>query len=123
VNVALWIVQFLLAAVFAVVGVMKLARTREQLATAFAWVQDFPALAVKTLGVLEILVALGLILPPITDNAPVLTSWAAVGGFLLAAGGTVVHLRRGERSLAAPNLLYLAALVLVAWGRFGPYSF
>ena len=41
----------------------------------------------------------------------------------LAGGGSVVHLRRSETPLAAVNLIYIALLALVAWGRFGPYAF
>jgi hypothetical protein len=38
-------------------------------------------------------------------------------------GGSVVHLRRSETQLAAVNVLYIALLALIAWGRFGPYAY
>ena len=122
-NVLLWVFQSLLAAAFLVVGVMKIVRDRSRLAEVFGWVAQFSDVSVKTLGVLDALVGLGLILPGATDIAPVLVPWAALGGIALAGGGAVVHLRRSETSLAAGNLLYIALLAVVAWGRFGPYQF
>ncbi len=122
-NVLLWVVQSLLAAAFLALGTLKLVRTRAQLASAFPWVQQFPDPAVKTIGVLGALAGLGLVLPAATGIAPVLVPRAAVGGLALAVSGTAVHLRRSEAPAAAINLIYIALLVLVAWGRFGPYHF
>ncbi|WP_173086730.1 DoxX family protein [Phytohabitans rumicis] len=66
---------------------------------------------------------MGLLLPGALNIVPVLVPLAAVGGLALVLGGSVVHLRRSERAAAAVNLVYIALLVLVAWGRFGPYQF
>lgn len=99
---------------------MKLAMPREKLIAAFAWVEQFPDATVKTLGVLELLVGLGLILPSAVNIAPGLVSWAAVSGLALALGGTTVHPRRSEAPIAAVNIFFIAGLVLIAWGRFGP---
>ncbi|MFJ9380762.1 DoxX family protein [Streptomyces sp. NPDC101455] len=122
-NVLLWIVQSLLAAAFVALGTMKFVRTRAQLASAFGWVEQFSDTTVKTIGLLEVLAGLGLVLPAAVNIAPVLVPLAAVGALLLAVGGSVVHLRRSETSAAAINLVYLALLALIVWGRFGPYSF
>lgn len=122
-NVVLWVVQSLLAVAFLTVGAMKLVRTRTQLASAFGWVEQFSDASVKTIGLLDALVGFGLILPGATGIAPALGAWAALGGIALAGGGSVIHQRRSETSLAAINLVYIALLILVAWGRFGPYHF
>ena len=123
VNVLLWVFQSLLAAAFLAVGGMKIVRDRAELAAAFGWVEQFSDASVKIIGLLDALVGLGLILPGAFDIAPSLAPWAAVGGLALAGGGIVVHLRRSETSLAAGNLLYIALLAVVAWGRFGPHQF
>jgi hypothetical protein len=34
-----------------------------------------------------------------------------------------VHLRRKENQMVIGNVVLLALAVVVAWGRFGPYSF
>src|SRR3954468_18538144 len=72
-NIALWIVAGLLTAVFLLAGSAKLLVPREKLATApgGGWVLDFSAGFVKALGALEILGAVGLILPALLGIAPV----------------------------------------------------
>ncbi len=124
-NVALWIMAGVLAVVFVVGGVSKLAIPREQLAAApgGGWVEDFGAGAVKALGVLDLLAAAGLILPAALGIAPVLVPLAAVGLVLLMAGAVIVRLRHGGAHAIVVDLTYLAAAGFVAWGRFGPDSF
>ena len=79
-NLALWIVAGLLAAVFGLSGLMKLIQPKERLAAAgLTWTEDFPAGAVKAIGGLEVLAALGLLLPATSGIAPVLTPAAATG--------------------------------------------
>src|SRR5215203_557705 len=120
VNIALWIVQGALAAVFGGSGVVKVTRDRKRLADdGITWVEDFSAGAVKAIGVLEILAAVGLILPAATGIAPVLTPLAAVGIGLLMAGAAVVHFRRGEIAFIGVIAVLFAAAAFVAWGRFG----
>ena len=123
-NIALWIVQGLLALVFGGSGVVKATRDRKRLFDdGITWVEDFPAWAVKTIGVLELLAAVGLILPAMTGIAPILTPLAAAGIALLMAGAGVVHVRRGEIAFLGVIAVLFAAAVFVAWGRFGPYAF
>jgi hypothetical protein len=123
VNILLWVVQFLLAAAFLTVGAMKIFRNRTELAATFGWVEQFSDSSVKAIGALDSLVGFGLVVPGATDIAPTLVPWAALGGIALAGGGSVVHLRRSEIQLAAVNVVYIALLALIAWGRFGPYAF
>ena len=103
---------------------MKLAQPRAKLAASgMAWTEDFSDAAVKGIGALEVLGALGLILPAALDIAPVLTPLAAVGLALVMAGAVVVHLRRGETgAVGAPIVLGLLSLFLAVM-RFGPNSF
>ena len=123
-NVALWIVQGVLAFVFGGSGVVKAPRDRKRLFDdGITWVEDFPGWAVRVIGVLEILAALGLVLPAVTGIAPVLTPMAAVGIALLMAGAGVVHVRRGEIAFLGVIAVLFGAAVFVAWGRFGPYAF
>jgi hypothetical protein len=124
VNVALWIVQGLLALVFGASGVVKATRDRKRLLDdGITWVEDFPAWAVKAIGILEVLAAIGLVLPAVTGIAPVLTPLAAVGIALVMAGAGVVHFRRGEIAFLGVIAVLFVAAAFVAWGRFGPYAF
>ncbi len=123
-GIVLWVVAGLLALVFAAAGAMKLARTPEQLAEAgLGWARDFGTGPVKAIGALEVLAAVGLVVPPLVGVAPVLVGAAAVGLVLMMAGAIVVHARRSEVPLIAVNAVLLALAALVAWGRLGPYAF
>jgi hypothetical protein len=78
---------------------------------------------IKTIGVLEVLAAVGLILPALVDNVPVLVPLAALGLVPLMAGAMITHARRREFQMIVVNLVLLVTAAVVAWGRFGPYSF
>ncbi|MFL6141160.1 MAG: DoxX family protein [Labedaea sp.] len=121
-HIALWIVAGLMAAVFLVAGFNKLFIPREKLAKApgGGWVLDFSAGFVKALGAVEILGAVGLILPAVLDIAPVLVPLAALGLGLIMIGAVVVEFRRREFKHVVLDLTYLALIAFVAWGRFGP---
>ncbi len=123
-NIALWSIAGLLAVASLASGAMKLARPKEKLAAlGMGWVEDSSAGTVKAIGTLEVLAAVGLILPAALDIAPVLVPLAAVGLVLLMAGAIITHLRRHEARVIASPIALLALAVLVAWGRFGPQSF
>ncbi len=116
-NIALWIVAGLLALAFLGAGAMKLSRSKEQLAASgMSWTEDFSAGMVKAIGSVEILGALGLILPAVTGILPVLVPIAALGLTATMIGAVVVHLRRHEAFTPAAVLLVLAAFVAI--GRF-----
>jgi hypothetical protein len=124
VNTAVWIGQGLLALVFGGGGVVKATRDRKRLFDdGMTWVEDFPAAVVRAIGVLEVLAAVGLVLPAVTGIAPVLTPLAAVGIGLLMAGAGVVHFRRREFAFIGVIGVLPGMAVFVAWGRFGPYAF
>src|SRR5215211_6012076 len=118
-NIALWIIAGLLAAVFLIAGANKLLIPQEKLAKApgGGWALDFSAGFVKALGAVEIL-------PALLDIAPILVPMAAVGLALIMVGAAIVTFRRQEFKHGLLNLTYLALLVFVAFGRFfGPESF
>jgi uncharacterized membrane protein YphA (DoxX/SURF4 family) len=118
-NVALWIVAGLLAAVFLMAGLMKVAQPYEKLKESQAWVEDFSPGIVKAIGILEMLAAVGLVLPPLVDVAPILAPIAASGLAVTMVGAAVTHARRGgEGQMIMGNLMLLALLVFVAVGRF-----
>lgn len=124
-NLTLWIITGLLAAVFFLSGTFKLIVPKEKLATipAAGWVEHFSASFIKALAAVEILGAVGLILPALLDIAPVLVPLAALGLGVIMIGAAIVEFRRQEPRHALVNLTYLALIAFVAWGRFGPESF
>jgi uncharacterized membrane protein len=122
VNVLAWTLSALLAAAFIVIAASKLLQPRSKLLTTpnFEYVEDFTAAQIKGIGVLELLGALGLLLPALPLVPDVLAPLAALGLALTMVGAAVVHLRRGERSRVPANLVLIALLVLVAVLRLGP---
>jgi hypothetical protein len=124
-NLALWIITGLLAAVALIGGVSKTFIPTETLShvPGGQWTDDHTAGFVKTLGILELLAVAGLTLPAAVDVAPVVVPITAVCWVLLMVGAIITHLRRGEHPFALLNLAYLALAVFIAWGRFGPQAF
>ena len=121
-NTAQWIIAGLLATVFLLAGSNKLLIPREKLARApgGGWVLDFSVGFVKVLGAVEILGAVGLILPALLGIAPVLVPLAATGLATIMVGAAIVEFRRQEFRHVLVNLTYLAMTAFVAFGRFGP---
>lgn len=124
-NLSLWIAAGLLAAVALTGGITKTFVPKEKLAAAPGgeWTAHASVGFVKTLGVLELLAAVGLILPAVVDIAPVMVPITAVCWVLLMVGAMITHARLGQFKLVAVNLAYLALAVFIAWGRLGPESF
>lgn len=123
-NVALWVVAGVLAAAFLSSGGFKLSQPKDAMAAAGqGWVEGFPAGQVKAIGALEVLAAVGLILPALLGIVPMLVPLAASGLFLLMIGAMTTHARRNERPQTGINVVLATMAVFVAWGRFGPYPF
>jgi hypothetical protein len=124
-DLTLWIAAGLLAAVAMAGGISKTFVPKAKLAAAHGgeWTAGASVGFVKTLGVLELLAAVGLILPAIVDIAPVIVPITAVCWVLLMIGAMITHGRLGQFKLVMLNLVYLALAAFIAWGRFGPESF
>jgi hypothetical protein len=77
---------------------------------------------IRTIALLEVLAAFGLVFPGLTGIAQVLTPLAAVGLVVVMVGAARVHLSRGsEAQMAAMNVMLGAIAAFVAWGRFGDW--
>ncbi|MEW1998198.1 DoxX family protein [Streptomyces coelicoflavus] len=113
-NIAYWIVAGLLAAFYLYGGAVKVVRSRDGLRPMMAWVDSVPMPAVRAIGVVEVLGAAGLVLPPLTGVAPGLAPAAAVGFVILQIGATGVHLRLGDRQVAL-NIGLLVTAAVTVW--------
>jgi len=120
VNIALWVAQALLALVYLAAGSLKVVRPREQLVASgnYDWMKDTSDAGVKAVGAVELLGAVGLILPELTGIAPILTPIAAVGLVVVQVGAIRVHLARNERKPLPANVILLLVAAFVAVGRF-----
>lgn len=120
-NIALWILQILLGLLFLAAGAMKATQSKEKILEVgerMAWVNDFSANTIKTIGVLEVLGGLGLILPQLTGILPWLTPIAAIGLVLTMIGAMLTHIRRGDGTQPViMNAVLLLIAAFIAYGR------
>ncbi|MGW1910732.1 DoxX family protein [Streptomyces sp. NPDC002076] len=125
-NLALWIVTGLLAVAYLLGGGGKVVMAKERIAAfgpSSQWVNDFSGGGVKAIGALEVLAAVGLVLPAALDIAPVLVPSAALGLVILMIGAAITRLRRHEVRFMLVDVVYIVLAAFVAWGRLGPESF
>lgn len=124
-HIALWITAGLLALVALAGGITKTFMPLEKLAhhDGAAWIRDARPAFVRTLGVLEILAAIGLTLPAVLDIAPVIVPITAACWIALMIGAMITHGRLGQAKLVMVNVVYLALALFIVVGRFGPTPF
>ena len=121
-DTAVWIVAALLAALFLVTGLTKITQPRLKMAEGpMEWAADVTDGQFRTVGVLELLGAAGLIFPAVLGIAPTLVLLAAMGLALTMVGAIVTHLRLGETDRLAAPIVVLALALFVAVERFGAY--
>jgi uncharacterized membrane protein YphA (DoxX/SURF4 family) len=114
-NTLLWITQVLLAALFLFAGGMKLVVPIETMNAQSPL--PLPGPFLRFIGVVEVLGALGLILPWATRVRPLLTPLAAAGLAIVMIGATVLTFTTGGVAAAVmPSVVGLLS-GLVAWGR------
>lgn len=114
-NIVLWVVQVLLAGMFGMAGGMKLFNYQGAY-DRLPWVKDVPKNLTLFIGASELLGAIGLILPRLTNVLPWLTPLAAALlalDMLLAAG---FHVQRKETPVM--NIVLLLVAAFIAYGRF-----
>ena len=122
-ETAIWTAQLLLAAIFLATGLTKLTQPRAQLAAGpMGWAADVSDVEFGAVGLLEVLGALGLVLPGAFGVAPLLTPLAAVGLALTMIGAIVTHVRMGETDRLAVPIVLLILTIFVAVERFGAHS-
>lgn len=121
-NTALWIIQGLLAAMFAMTGIMKSTLPEGKLGKQFPWTTDFSVSTVRFIGLCELLGATGLIVPWLTGIVPVLTPVAALGLCLIMVLATnIVHLKKNQYKEITQNIILFLLGAFVAYGRFIRY--
>ena len=121
-NIALWIAQILLAAMYGMAGVMKTfrtAKTKEQ----FPWAKNRSDGFVRFVGLSELLGALGLIFPIVTGLMPWITVLAAAGLTLIQLLAIFTeHLPKKEYNVIPINIVLIAISAFIVFGRWALFS-
>ena len=116
-QTTLWIVQVLLAVIFTLTGLTKLTQPRAKMAAGpMRWAADVSDAQFRLIGALEVLGAIGLILPAALGVAPMLTPLAAVGLVLIMVGAILTHVRIDEKNRLAAPVVVLGLALFVAVG-------
>ena len=111
--VALWTVQVVLALLFLFAGGMKLVTPIEALAQQ----SHMPGTFIQFIGVVEVLGALGLVLPGLFRIRTDLTPLAAAGLVIIMAGAAVVTVAGGQVGGAIVPVVVGCLAAFVAYGR------
>lgn len=117
-HIMLWIAQVVLAATLIWAGVMKLFQPVDAVATMWPWAGEVPVALLKFTGIVDVLGALGLILPALLRIRPVLTPLAAAALVVLMLCAGIFHVLRGEASVIGVNIIFALIAAFIAWGRW-----
>ena len=115
VTVGVWSLEIVVALAFLMAGAMKAfqpAKAKERM----AWAREMSDARVRAIGVVELLGALGLVLPRATGILPWLTPLAAIGLALTMLGAIGLHVKRRDGAQVVPSVVLLALCVTVAVG-------
>jgi uncharacterized membrane protein YphA (DoxX/SURF4 family) len=115
-NVALWILQVLLAALFLFAGGVKLITPIEEMLKQMPLA--LPGWLLRLTGVIELLGAIGLIVPWWTGILPGLTSLAAAGLVIVMIGAVIFTILAGDIAMALMPLVVGLLCAFVAYGRW-----
>jgi hypothetical protein len=117
VDIAYWLLAWLLAAFYAYAGGRKLAQSQPELAPMMAWAgTTIPMPGVRAIGAVELLGAIGLVLPPLLDIvATSLAIAAAIGLAVLQVLAALFHLWRRETKDVWLNIVLFLLAAATAW--------
>jgi len=118
-NTILWVCQVLLATVFLGSGALKGTQSKERmLASGQTGIRDYSLGFIRFIASMEVLGAIGLIVPWMTRILPWLTPLAAAGLGIIMMGAARSHTRLREPRNVATNIILLALCLIVVIGRW-----
>jgi hypothetical protein len=114
-TTALWTAQIILAAFFVSGTVMKFLPIKK-ISAMMPWTGQLPAIAVRALGVLDLVIAAGLILPVLLNIKPWLTLYTAIATVAYMIIAAVFHISRGEIKQVGVNIFAALLASFIAYG-------
>jgi len=113
-NTLLWILQSLMAVTFLLPGIYKLIYSEQKLvAKGMTGVAGLSLSLIHFVGILEILGAIGIILPMLLHRLSVLTIVSAIGfAFIMIAAVIISHNRREYKKIATNAIIFLICIFI-----------
>ncbi|SHJ19043.1 DoxX-like family protein [Mesonia phycicola] len=117
-NITLYIAQGLLGFIFLMAGIMKVTKNKETLREKLGdWTDNYSENKLKLIGLLEILGAIGIVLPIFIGALAILVPIAAIGISMIMIGALMIHLKRKEKDKVVVNLILLLLALFIVLGR------
>jgi len=118
-NTIFWILQALTAVVFMYSGINKSIYSEQKLvAKGQTGVEGLSFSLIRFIGIIEIIGAIGLVLPVALKTLPKLTMISATGFAIIMILAARIHYKRAEPKCVVNNLILLGLCVAIAWYRF-----
>ena len=116
-NTSLWIVQAILGAMMILLGIMKTFLPIEKLSK-FSWTTRSSKGFVRFVGISELLIGAGLILPGLTGILPILTPLAALFLCMIMVLAIADHVKYKETHEIGKNVIIIVLAAFVTVGGF-----
>jgi uncharacterized membrane protein YphA (DoxX/SURF4 family) len=114
-DITLWILQGLLAALFLLSGSAKISMSKQRLIeTGQTGVAPFPLPVIRVVAACELVGVVGLIAPKATGVLPALTGVAAIGFAVVMVGAIISHTTLREPGPVVVNTGVLAICCFIA---------
>ncbi|MCA0983520.1 DoxX family protein [Halobacillus yeomjeoni] len=113
-NISLWIVQIILSFLFLIVGSQKIISANKEIDKTGDGSQKHLFVFI---GIVEILGAVGLILPWLLNIVPILTPLAGIGISIIMILAAFHHAKSKEMQSVVTNIIILALALFLVIGR------
>jgi len=115
-NTSLWIVQVMLGAIMITLGIVKTFQPIEKLSK-LSWTTHSSEGFVRFVGISELLIGAGLILPQLTGILPLLTPLAALSLCMIMVLGIAEHVKHKETHEIGKNVIIILLAAFITVGR------
>ncbi|GAB3403234.1 hypothetical protein GCM10027515_13890 [Schumannella luteola] len=120
-SIFVWVISGLLCLAYLAAGGFKTFGPDARIYAAFPWAKQVGMASTRIIGALELLGALGLILPVLLGMAQILTPIAALGLVAVQIAAMTFHIQRREFQALPVNVVMLLLAAVIAVLRFLGY--
>ena len=115
-NTSLWIIQAILGAMMITLGLVKTFQPIQKLSS-LRWTTHSSERFVRFVGISELLIGAGLILPQLTGFLPLLTPLAALSLCMIMVLAIAEHVKYKETHEIGKNVIIILLAAFVTVGR------